>query len=310
MTEQFTATGTFEDQLQDARSIETANGVVEYVELKPEVPESDVPVMLIAGFGTDMESTALAAHRVYDANHRVIMLNRATPVVDRGYKTSEGIAGLQYQIAEDVLNVAAATGHERLDAIVQSEAAIFTTAAALRRPHLFRSLVIESGAGTLGEHVSAQEVAGRVVMDNVAGAFRYLHNPRQAVTSLRSLAHYIGQRGGDATWQEVESIADSDITDGALQKVRADGTKVAYIHAHADGAMKPEEVDKHIAMNMETGSADDNVDVVASIADKGARHGSLLFDEKGINAALSQVRQFEAAEQAAVSARHEVDLAR
>lgn len=295
MPEQLVAPRTFENQLSDLRHLETANGLVEFVELIPEKPESEVPIMLIAGFGTDIESTALAAKRLYEQNRSVIMLNRA-PITDRGYETRDGIDGLQHQIAEDILNVADAAGLEEVDAIVQSMGAIFTTAAALKRPELFRSLVIEAGAGTIGD-ITPQELAGRVAMDSVLGARGYLRNPFQTVTSLKRVLGHLSENGGDATWREIESIAHSDITDGALQRVRAAGTKVAYIHANADTAFKPAEVHQHIAMNMQRSTADDNVDAYASVADRHAHHNSLLFDKKGVYSALALIRQFEAEEQ-------------
>lgn len=54
------------------------------------------------------------------------------------------------------------------------------------------------------------------------------------------------------------------------------------------------EVEKNIKLDM---YGDDelknNVDAYSSIADRDARHGSLLFDEMGIQAALAHIRQFE-----------------
>lgn len=291
MTEQLLAPTTFEDQLRNVQSLESQNGQVRYVELTPDAPESDVPIMLLGGFGTDIESTALAAQRLFDQGRPVIMIDRP-PMKNLKGQPLEGIDGDQMQYADNVNEVANATGHKKLDIIAQSEAAVFATAAALKEPERFRSLVIESGAGMVGKK-RARDLISHVAMDSIFGAPRYLQDISETVRYNKGMLEHVATGGARSTLKEIKSIGNSRI-DQALVAVRRAGINVAYIHANSDGAFSPQEVGKNIVMDMENGSPYDNVDVYSSIADKNARHGSLLFDEKGVYAALSHIRQFEA----------------
>lgn len=291
MSEHLSTSRTFEDQLRNSRSVESRNGIVRYVELTPNLPESDVPIMLLGGFGTDIDSTAQAARRLYDKGRSVVMIDRP-PMKDLKDQPLEGIDGDQIQYADNVNDVAEATGHKKLDIIAQSEAAVFATAAILNEPEQYRSLVIESGAGLI-DRPHALKLVADTALDTVLGAHRYLRNPVEAARFNRSMVGQMIHGGPAATAREITSIAKSQIKQ-ALTTVRSEGIKVAYIHANSDGAFKPQEVEKNIVLDMDGDGEHDNVDAYSSVADKNARHGSLLFDGMGIDAALAHIRQFEA----------------
>jgi len=287
IAEKLNARRMFREKLANAQFLETENGVIKYVELRPDAPESEIPIILLGGFGTDINSTKRAAKSLYNQNRTVILMEHPR-VIERDNQPLAGIDGLQLQQADNLNRVAEATGHEKMDLVVQSGAALYATAAVLREPDHFRSLVIESGAGLIGQDAT-KELMKRFTKDAIGP--RYLKNPGQATRYMGGLARHIKRQGIKNSLNEVSSIASSQI-DEALIAVRQSGVKVAVITTNADSVFGPERVNDRV-MNMETGYTRDNVDAYSVVADKRARHGAILFDEVGVRVALNHIRQFE-----------------
>lgn len=278
----------FEDQLRSLRYIETGADPIEAVELEPPRPESEVPIILLGGVGANMDSTTYPAKRLYDAGRKVVLLNHPVNTNSNTYSVHPDIHPFQNQQAENVVKVVQALGHERYDVIAQSGASLYAVAAILKSPDNFRTLVIESGAGLDGPDSRAKLVA-RFAIDGSMNVQRYLKNRIQSERYIRGVKQHIRRSGLKRIGQELRSVVDSKL-DRALQNVRKEGVKVAVVQAASDRVFPARRVSEHIQI---TEDRQGNADSWSSIADKKAPHGSLLFDQIGVDAALVQIRQFE-----------------
>lgn len=227
-----------ERRLQKKESVNIDGTVLEVIDLHPETPKSDVPVLLAPGWAPSLKVFRENMLTLARLGRRVIAID-----APHGIPTEriEGLSDPEARKSAAILHVLQAKGIGKVDVIGHSEAGLYVTAAALQRPDQFRNIVLVDPAGIIGEDrlekLSARFIGDitRQVRDAVWNLFRGDH--RRTSRTLRAL-HEGGKpirSSPRQSFKEVQVIASTQIQD-RLRKLKEMGKGISVIHAVDDGA--------------------------------------------------------------------------
>lgn len=270
-----------------SHSIESFGGKLEVVDITPEHPASDVPVLIAGGWSEGSWSLEQSAEEISEGNNprRVLLIDHARhgkPDTDSDYSRETN------HRANSLLSALDELGIEKADVIAHSEGALDAVLAAVQYPEKFRSLVLVAPAGMIGED-SFLRLAGRFMPKQAKSLTKDLkENPKIANrVNLGGLA-YISKNPAKAT-RELSAIANTPI-DEVLVDLRQAGVHIGLIQSHADPVFPASRIEQHVVLDEVQG----NVDAYASVAAKDAGHDDLLIHpERSTRAAVQLIEQFE-----------------
>lgn len=137
-------------------SIPVLDGRVDFTDVRPEHPKTEVPLLLAPGWGGDIAASFKEGMRTYaERGRRSIAIEHPQTVkqvserIPAEVKTSNPI--VEVRKAAAMLEFLDKQGIDKADVLAHSEGAIYTLLAATVAPERFRSIVISNPAGMLGK---------------------------------------------------------------------------------------------------------------------------------------------------------------
>lgn len=240
-----------EDQFNKPETVEVEGHLVKFLDIKPDNPKIETPVVLAPGFGTYSE-----AH-IKTNILEMARLGRRTMFIDEPHgipnkiddKTQEKVEEYFLRQIAALIGVLDAKGIEKVDVVGNSEGGIYTSIAADLYPERFNSLVLCNTGGMIGEDSplklmyrfiiggihssidmarrkqSMSEDAKQQMREGVAGFKKYLkENPR-------------------ISWSEIKSIANANIRN-IFKRAKSKGIGISIIHTVNDDVFPMKRVQK------------------------------------------------------------------
>lgn len=143
----------FEAQFAHRETFLINGAKVESVDINPENPKSEIPVLLAPGFASTMEGFKHGMRILAENNRRVISLNhpRTGGVVPESFNEEiDKNPTEELRKAHNLLGLIDEKKIERVDVVAHSEGAINTCIAAMINPEKFRNIVLYGPAGLIG----------------------------------------------------------------------------------------------------------------------------------------------------------------
>ena len=279
----------FDEQIDSLHIIESADGsFIEFADLKPEILESDVPIVLLGGMATDIRSVKKAARTIFNQGRRVIIINQPLRSKDANDKTVHNdIHPYHSTNADHMLEVIKELDTEKVDVIAQSEASLYATVAALQQPDKIRNLVIFTGSGLIGKD-SYRKLLARFIIE----AAKPRKDITQTINYTASFMDYVSQKSYKELKDELKATASSRI-DRPLRDLRDKGVKVIVIQAKSDPVYAHHRIERHVNVEDNNSHVAKNADVYTSLSDRDATHGTLLFDDSSTRSAVDIIRNLE-----------------
>lgn len=294
MTELLSTTPGFDEQFADAHIVDSWRGEAEYVQITPENPESNVPILIASGWSQGRKAYKESAEEAYRQGRTSILVdharhggiksanNTARPLeVEEFHNEILHKANTLMEIIDDV-------GAEKVDVIAHSEGALNTVVAALQKPEKFSTIILAMPAGMIGSD-SVLKLAGRFAPKMVLSVTKdMIDNPNIAAAINTDGTKYIAKNPVKAA-KEVQAMAETSIDD-TLELLRAKGIKVGVLQSRADTVFPAHRIEQNVRLDGHFA----NVDAYASVNARWAGHDELLINPKRATvAAIQMIRQFE-----------------
>ena len=126
---------------------------VESVDIKPENPKSETPVLVAPGFAATMDSFKPGMKVLMESERRVISLDhprRGGTIPDSFNEEVEKNPSEELRKAHTILGLLEQKNLEKVDVVAHSEAAVNVCIAAMLHPEKFRNIVLYNPAGLIG----------------------------------------------------------------------------------------------------------------------------------------------------------------
>ncbi|MEX0934319.1 MAG: alpha/beta hydrolase [Candidatus Saccharimonadales bacterium] len=276
---------TFEDQFKAVKTVESYDGVSEYVDLVPEQLSDETPVVIASGWSTGRKSLRETGEELYRNGRRAVLIDHAR----RGNAPEDeaGFARDTLQRSQTIIEVLDDAGIDKANVIAHSEGTISATAAALQQPERFDTLVLAMPAGMIGEDTFggllkrfAPKTVRSLTKDTV-------ENPNIGLAVNVGGMAYIGKNPAKG-YREVRAIAETRIDD-ALAALRDKGVRTAVLQSNKDSVFPVDRIEKHVRLDGDSA----NIDSYSSVAVKDAGHDELLIrPQRTVGASLQIIDQF------------------
>ena len=155
--------GSFEAQFAHKERYSIQGATVESVDIRPEHPKTDVPVLVAPGFAATMDSFKPGMKVLVDRERRVISFDhprKGGTIPDVAGTAVEKHAPEELRKAHTILGIIDQKGMEQIDVIAHSEAAINVCIAAMLHPEKFRNIVLYAPAGLIGNDTLFRLIKG------------------------------------------------------------------------------------------------------------------------------------------------------
>lgn len=273
------------EQFPKASSVESFGGKAKVVDIKPESPVSDVPLLVAGGWAVGSKSYRQVGEEIAANGRRAILIDHARfgQVPEQPDYPPEIL-----HKANTLLAVLDELSIDRTDVVAHSEGALNAVLAAMQQPKRFRNLILVAPAGMIGKD-SVLALAGRSVPKVVRGLTTdFIENSKVAFKINTTRPSYMAKNPAKSA-REVKTIANTTIG-SVLFDLRQAGINVALIQSHSDPVFPAERIQEQVVLDNKIG----NVDAYASVAAKNAGHDDLLIHpERSIRAAVQMIEQFE-----------------
>ncbi len=223
----------FEEQFENRQKIESLGGVIEVVDVMPERPKTEVPVIFAPGWGETPETFKDSVKTMAELERRVLSLEHS-----RGGETEE-LPQTEYPADElrkalALIKVLEEKGIDRADIIAHSEGAINSVIAAAFHPEKIRSMVLVGPGGLIGPD-KFPKLVGRFSLNVIRSAVRAWQEPdsREAIVRDGNETGKYILKNIPRAWKEAVAISESDIHE-ALKELHEQGIGVAIIHGVDD----------------------------------------------------------------------------
>lgn len=206
----------------------------EIVDLAPDNPKSEIPVIVVPGWVADAEIHKENSIELAKRGRRTLGISATHGI--KNNREFEDLPLAEARKAESVLDALHSKNISRADIVTHSEGAIFVTAAALEEPEKFRSLILNSPAGLIGDD-GFWKLASRFGEDQgvqTKNAFQ----GKGAFSKIGRIISKAGKavlRNPKASLEEVKAIASVQIEEN-LKELRKKGVKIIIIHPVNDRA--------------------------------------------------------------------------
>lgn len=139
----------FSKKFEDRSIYQSPFGPVETVDISPITHTHQTPVLFAPGWQETIKMERECLYELYDSGRRVVSLTHPMAVYKRD--TNDGFPAIEARKAETLLGFLDAKDIHQIDAMAHSEGAINLAIAAMMQPERFRSLVLVTPAGLIGD---------------------------------------------------------------------------------------------------------------------------------------------------------------
>lgn len=153
----------FESKFRELEELRVGGGVVEVIDLAPDKPKTEVPVLLAPAWSCNTEVYKPSLKILAGQQRRVISLNHPTKGESASLALEEAVRKFPNQELRKALNILGVLEQkqiEKVDVIAHSEAAINTVIAAMIHPEKFRNIVFFGPAGLIGKDTFTRLLKG------------------------------------------------------------------------------------------------------------------------------------------------------
>lgn len=290
-----TAPKSFEEQFKSPQFVEVNGARVKIVDLVPEKPVSEIPIILAPGWSETTTTYKHSLKHIYQEGYRVISFDHP-----RHGGTASQMQGMPEVEAKKVQNLQAVLKHKnitRADFIGHSEGALHVAVAATENPTIARNIALVSPVDLTGIDNVLREIARfgklsviegsqvpRDIFRNLKARFKHEPTPRPNPDSPRphdiEAAKYVAANPV-RTLREANAIVKTDIYQ-SLGNLRKKGIGITIVQGVDDPLV---EINKMFDTARERGS-------LPSTGFYSVTHGhnTLARDERFVNAALDALK--------------------
>ena len=224
----------FEKKFQAVEKLRTKAGLVQIVDITPEINSDQVPVLLIPGWGETPATHKATLKVIYYNQRRAIVLKY--PRTGGQIQNEGDYPQAELKKAEALLYVIDRKGLPKVDVIAHSEGAINTIIAAQIAPKRFRNIVFVDPAGLTGKDNLTKFSARFAVM--LGKDFLRNFNPldyKKTPNRLRAAGEMVKYFAANPKrgLQEASAISAADIYK-ALASLERLGIGISIIHGVGD----------------------------------------------------------------------------
>lgn len=234
------------EQFNHPEEIEINGEVVEVMDIAPPELKTDTPTIVVPGFSATPEALKDAILRTAEAGRRVISAD-----APHGVKTERkdtGLPGAEARKIEVLLGLIEAKDLEKVNVIANSEASIYTAAAAALFPEKFKNIVLVEPAGLIGND-SFFKLLKRVQEDLKKERERESRMQRVKYPASEAIGRRSIRSNIIASIREVRAMAHADITP-LLEQAHKQGVGISIIHAVEDRVFPMERVQQMVKSHM------------------------------------------------------------
>lgn len=241
----------FESQFAHKEKFELLGGVIEFVDVKPEHPKTEVPVLFAPGWGETPEALKDVVRIMAERGRRVITLSharRGMDMKDADPSMKKEYPEAQLRKALALIQVLAEKGIEKTDVVAHSEGGINAAIAAALETEKFRNIVFMNVGGLIGKD-KFPKLAGRFALSAIKDALNLVQKPdatKQARMNriTREVAKYIAKNPIRALREAVD-ISESQIH-GLLRGLHEKGVGIAVINGVDDPVFPMEKMQQMV----------------------------------------------------------------
>lgn len=173
----------FQSQFKTRRKVDFHGRSVSFVDVKPLVLKSAIPIFIAPGWGETPRTFKDLMHLLFDAGFRVISVTH--PRQDLRLITKQNISRLEFQKAEIILEIIRSLDLEKVNIVAHSEGAINAVIAAHIQPKVCKDMLLV-GPGGLVENESFIELITRYADYVIRGGVRAFRDPSVRARLIRS----------------------------------------------------------------------------------------------------------------------------
>jgi pimeloyl-ACP methyl ester carboxylesterase len=141
----------FTEQFENKKSFELFGGSVEYVDIKPDVLKTEVPVLFALGWGESIETFRDSIRKIVSLGRRVICLNHTRSGGKVDDENTKNHPEEEVRKALAILRVLKENDIEKIDVIAHSEGGINVSIAGRLEPEHFRNIIFVNAGGLIGK---------------------------------------------------------------------------------------------------------------------------------------------------------------
>lgn len=241
----------FETQFAHKETFLINGATVESVDISPDDLKTEIPVLVAPGFAATMDSFKPGIKTLVEDKRRVISLDhprRGGTIPKTLDEEIEKYPDEELRKAHTILGLLEQKGIEKIDVIAHSEAAINVAIAAVLHPEKFRSIVLYSPSGLIGNDNLFRLVKG--VMTHPArpesmSGFPVTEAEEEYLASTKNIGPDYQKANPLRAIKEVLAISQVETKD-MLTYLREKGVKVVVIAAVDDTFFPMEGMQKNV----------------------------------------------------------------
>ena len=249
MFEKLPNTTNFESQFANKEKFFINGVTVESVDINPENPKTETPVLIAPGYGATMDSFKPGMEILVEKNRRVISLNhprRGGTVPDSLNEEVEKYPREELRKAQTILGLIEQKNIEKIDVIAHSEGAINVAIAAMLHPEKFRNIVFYAPAGLIGNDNLFRLIKGAIAgskRPESISKFPVTEAEKNYLASTANITSEYQNKNLVRAVKEVLAISRVQIQE-MLKYLREKGVKVVAIAAVDDTLFPMEKMQK------------------------------------------------------------------
>ncbi len=154
---------TFDSQFQNPERLELAGGIAKVVDIYPETPSNEAPILLAPAWACTTEVYKPTFKEIIQEERRVISLDhprRGGDMKDIPREQTEEFSQEELRKAYNLLGILEKKGIIKADVIAHSEGAINAVIAAVLHPERFQNLFLFNPAGLIGKDTFGRLLQG------------------------------------------------------------------------------------------------------------------------------------------------------
>jgi len=248
-------TDPYEEQFEHPEVIEAGDSQVEIVDLNPEEPKTETPLLVVPGWASSANVHKENAKIFAEHGRRTIAMTapHGVDVKEDEYdnEEEENIPLAELRKAQSVIDVINAKGLEKVDIVTHSEGALFVTAAALDNPGKFRNIVYYAPAGLIGDD-NFFSLAKRFGANILQQAREKKEEQEEVIHTALMTAVKAIIDDPKKSLDEVKAIAEMQIQND-LKKLKESGVGIVIMHPADDKVFPMERMQKMVDDNMVDG---------------------------------------------------------
>lgn len=241
----------FESQFARKEEFNINGAIVESVDIKPENPKSEIPVLVAPGWAATMDSFKPGMKVLMENERRVISLNhprKGGTILDSLNEEIEKNSSEELRKAHTILGLLEQKGIEKIDVIAHSEGAINVSIAAMLHPEKFRNIVLYAPAGLIGNDTLFRLIKGSMGTTPRTETMSIIPETdieKEYLEVTKNIGSDYQMANPLRAGKEVLAISQAQIED-MLRYLRGRGIKIVVIAAVEDTMFPMEKYQKNV----------------------------------------------------------------